>query len=92
MWYCGWRSRKWRKGLPMRWAGMCIKSGSRSPSAAAHTLVAFRRKENAFFMYGFAKAKRANIKADELRALKLLAKELLGYSDHGLDKTVDAGE
>lgn len=43
-------------------------------------------------MYGFAKNSQANIKADELKALKLLAKKLLGFNKHELSKAVNAAE
>ena len=58
----------------------------------ARTLVAFKKGDNTFFMYGFAKSQQANIKSDELKALKLLAKQLLGYSQQDLKKAVNAGE
>lgn len=35
---------------------------------------------------------RANISSDELEALRMLAKELLGYSEQGLAKADRAGE
>jgi len=56
------------------------------------TLVAFRRAEKAFFIYGFNKTERANIGILELKALKLLAKELLGYPRRVLSKAMQAGE
>ena len=56
------------------------------------TLVAFRRGDRAFFIYGFSKNERANISAKELQALKLLARELLSYSPPALVKAVKAGE
>ena len=43
-------------------------------------------------MYGFPKNERANIDNDELKALRLLGKELLGYSAQGLVRAVEAGE
>jgi len=55
------------------------------------TLVAFRRGDRAFFIYGFAKNERANISAKELQALKLLARELLSYSPPALVKAIQAG-
>ena len=48
------------------------------------TLIAYRSGDKAFFVYGFAKNELANVSADELKALRLLAKELLGYSDGSL--------
>lgn len=73
----------YKKRVPIRGRG---KRGS------LRTLLAFRQDDKAIFMYGFAKNKRANIKDNELKALKLLAKELLGYTDRGLDRAMNAGE
>jgi hypothetical protein len=54
--------------------------------------VAFRRADKAFFIYGFNKTERANISAPELKALKLLAKELLGYPQRLLTEAIQVGE
>ena len=43
-------------------------------------------------MFGFAKNKQANIKTKELKALKLLAKQFLDFSDRNLVTAIDAGE
>lgn len=56
------------------------------------TLVAFRLDDKAFFIYGFAKNERANIGQKELKALKLLAGELLRLDPGALRKAIDAGE
>jgi hypothetical protein len=48
--------------------------------------------DKSFFMFGFAKNQRENISAKELKALKLMAKELLGYSNLQLNKAVKSGE
>jgi hypothetical protein len=53
-------------------------------------VLAYQVGEKAFFVYGFAKNVRANIDADELKALKMLAQVLLGYSDSDLEKAVTA--
>lgn len=58
----------------------------------ARTLVAFRQDDKAFFIYGFAKNERSNVSEDELKALKLLAKELLNYPAATLTKAIKAGE
>ena len=58
----------------------------RGKSGGARTLLAYRVKDKAFFVYGFAKNARSNIKPDELRALKMLAAQLLSYSDKELTK------
>jgi len=54
--------------------------------------LAFKQGDKAFFIYGFAKNERANVSDKELRALKMLAKELLNYSAAALTKATKAGE
>jgi len=61
----------------------------RGKSGGARTLLAYRVEDKAFFVYGFAKNARSNIKPDELKALKMLAVQLLGYNDKELDKAVE---
>jgi len=52
----------------------------RGKSASTRTLLAFKERECAFFIYGFAKNQRDNVDDLELKALKTYARELLGYS------------
>lgn len=59
---------------------------------SVRTLVAFSLDDKAFFIFGFAKNERANISQKELKALKLLAAELLSYSATTLLKATRAGE
>jgi hypothetical protein len=59
---------------------------------STRTLVAYQQGNKAFFVYGFAKNVRANISDKELRALKLLAKELLNYAVPAISKAMQAGE
>ena len=54
--------------------------------------MSFKQGEKAFFVYGFATNERANISARELKALKLLARELLRYPAALLTKVIKAGE
>lgn len=68
-----------------------VAIGGRGKSGGARTLLAYRFGDKAFFVYGFAKNARANINADELKALKRLAKELLGYSDKELTEAIQHG-
>ncbi|KZN12452.1 type II toxin-antitoxin system RelE/ParE family toxin [Marinomonas sp. TW1] len=68
-----------------------VALGGRGKSAGARTLLAYTLGQRAFFMYGFAKNSRANIDADELRALRRLAKELLEYSDIELIIAIEHG-
>ncbi len=52
----------------------------------------FRLKDKAFFLYGFAKNERDNIDIKELKALRLLASQLLGYNPSALNQAIRAGE
>lgn len=61
-------------------------------SGGVRTLLAFKKEDRVVFMYGFAKNKRANISVDELKALKLLAAELLSYSEQKILQAMNAGE
>ncbi len=65
-----------------------VALAGRGKSGGARTLVAYQVGNKAFFVYGFAKNARANIKADELKGLKAYAVILLGYSDKELNEAV----
>lgn len=58
----------------------------------ARTLLAFKEGNKAFFMFGFAKSQQDNIDKKELKALKLMAKKLLGYTKQQLTKAIKQGE
>ncbi len=58
-------------------------------SGGARTLLAYRKGDRAFFIYGFAKNARANIKENELRSLKVYAKLLFGYGEKELKKATE---
>lgn len=60
-------------------------------SGGFRTIVVFRSKERAFFVYGFAKSERANIRGDEKAALKKLAFFLLNLSEKNLDALIEDG-
>lgn len=64
----------------------------RGKRGGVRVLIAFRYGQAAFFMYGYPKNERANISHDELKALRVLAKELLGYGEQDLVKLIKAGE
>ncbi len=64
----------------------------RGKRGSTRTLVAFRQGNKAIFIYGFAKKERTNISDKELRALKMLAKELMSYTTATLTKATKAGE
>jgi len=65
------------------------KGGGKSGGFRA--LVLLRAGERAFFVHGFAKSDRDNVRDDELVALKRLAAELLNYDEAALAKAIAAG-
>jgi len=56
------------------------------------TIVALKVEDKSFFIFGFAKNQKANISIKELKALKLMAKYLLSYSDLQLKQAIKASE
>jgi len=69
-----------------------VALSGRGKRGSARTLVAFRQGNKAYFIFGFSKNERANISDKELRALKMLAKELMSYTAAALTKATKAGE
>jgi len=71
-------------------AGQVVKKRvalrGRGKRGSTRTLVAYKRGNKAFFVYGFSKKARVSISEKELRALKLLAKELLNYGAPAITK------
>ena len=64
----------------------------RGKRGGARTLIAYRAATVAVFLVGFSKGERANISAKELKALRRLAKELMGYSEQGWVRALAAGK
>ncbi len=60
-------------------------------SGGYRSIVLFRTGENAFFVFGFAKSERDNIKEDELKGFKALADEMFGYDNTAIDKALKSG-
>ena len=60
-------------------------------SGGYRALIVFRRGDRAFFVYGFAKKDRDNIRRDELKVFKQAAKELLALSDEQIEKLITVG-
>jgi hypothetical protein len=65
------------------------KGGGKSGGFRA--LILFKVGHRAFFVHGFAKSDRDNIRGDELAALKKLAGELLNYDEATLAEAIAAG-
>ena len=49
------------------------------------TILLYRAGERAFFIYGFAKSDRANLREDEKEQFKKMARHVLGLSDEQLN-------
>ena len=60
-------------------------------SGGFRTIVLFRRGELAFFVYGFAKSDRENVRRDELATFRLLADEYLSLDRAGLAAALAVG-
>ena len=60
-------------------------------SGGFRAIVLFRRDELAFFVYGFAKSSRENLRRDELETFRLLADEYLALGRTGLSAAQAVG-
>jgi hypothetical protein len=60
-------------------------------SGGFRTIVLFRLGARAFFVYGFPKSGRANIRRDELKAFRKLADEMLTLDDKALAAAMKNG-
>lgn len=60
-------------------------------SGGVRTLILFKHGEMAVFAHGFAKNEVANIRPDELVALKKLASSMLAYREEELEAAVASG-
>lgn len=60
-------------------------------SGGFRLIVLFRSGEKSFFVYGFPKNARDNVRKDELQGFKELADEMLPYDDTALKKAIRAG-
>jgi hypothetical protein len=69
-----------------------IRLAGRGKSGGARTLLAYKAKDKAIFIYGYAKNERDNIGQKELETLKELAVDLLGYTEAQITKAIEVGE
>ena len=68
-----------------------IKMPGRGKRGGARTLIAYKVREKVFFTFGFAKNERENIDANELKAIKEFAEELLAYTEQQLKHSIENG-
>lgn len=57
-------------------------------SRGFRSIIVFRRGDRAFFVYGFAKGSRSNLRRDDLEVYREFADEVLGYEEADLAKVV----
>lgn len=60
-------------------------------SGGFRTIILLKAGERAFFVHGFAKNEKDNIREDELAAFRMLAATLLAYEDAALVTALAAG-
>ena len=75
----------------MRGGGARIARPGGGKSGGVRAILLFRRGDRAFFVHGFAKSDRENLRPDELRALRALADEMLGLDGPGLEAMLKNG-
>lgn len=68
-----------------------VAAPGRGKRGSYRTVLAFKSGSRACFLFGFPKNVRDNIDAGEARALKALAKEILGYEAKSIRAAVKAG-
>ena len=68
-----------------------IAQPGRGKRGGFRTIVVLQHRRAAFFVYGFAKNARDNIRADELEALRKLAREMTSYDEKTLARVLESG-
>jgi hypothetical protein len=69
-----------------------ISRPGQGKSNGYRTIVLFRRGAKAFFVYGFAKSRRANIADDEKEQFKEAAKHVLALTEKQLAELLKRGD
>jgi hypothetical protein len=84
-----------RGSIDARLGGGVIKQRLARPgkgkSGGFRAIILYKAHVLAFFVHGFAKKDRDNIRDDELAALKLLAAQMLSYDDRAITRAVESG-
>ena len=61
-------------------------------SGGFRSIILFRSGDNAFFVYGFAKSNRSNLRRDDLEGFRSLADEMFGYDEADLAKALNCNK
>jgi len=65
-----------------------VAIGSSGKSGGARTIIAYKKGQKAFFLYGFKKNEMSNIDASELKALRRFGEVLMTRSDPDINLAV----
>ena len=68
-----------------------IARAGEGKSGGARSIILFRQRSRAVYVYGFEKKDRANVKAYELEAFRELATIILGYTETEMMNRVENG-
>jgi hypothetical protein len=68
-----------------------IAGQSSGKSSGFRTIIAYRKDDRLFYLYGFAKNERDNIDSKELESLKKLSKDYLSLSISELERAIKIG-
>lgn len=68
-----------------------IARPNQGKSGGYRSIILFRRGNNAFFVYGFSKSSRHNLRSDEVTGFRRLADVMLSYDEAALDQALDSG-
>ena len=73
----------YKKRIPIKGQGK--RGGARS-------IVVYKAHDKAFFIFGYAKNKKADISDEELKLARMLSKEMLSYSESQLIHLIQQGK
>ncbi len=65
-----------------------VSSCDSGKSSAYRTIVVFKKDDRALMVYGFAKSKQDNLTKEDLKRIKVLAREFLAFLDDDLQELV----
>ena len=68
-----------------------VARAGQGKSGGFRTIIAFKKNDRAFFLFGFDKGSKSNITAKEKQALQKLSKQFMGYTARELVKATREG-
>lgn len=68
-----------------------VANTDRGKRGSTRTIVAFKKGNNCYFVFGFEKSAKSTISPKEEKALKLVAKSLFAFKDSDIDGKVKEG-